>query len=132
MALIRIGIRGVKRDGDLVRSTGVMTVDRSTAKYSCRFSEDTSADLPWVEVSESRDRLKSEECFGRSVVPGRIDTVRTDAEAIGHPKHRSAVPPIGRRGLPEEVAAMVRMLCGPNARYITGQAIHINGGRFMP
>ena len=51
-----------------MRSTGVMTVDRSTTKYSCRFSEDTSADLPWVEVSESRDRLKSEECFGRSRV----------------------------------------------------------------
>lgn len=66
------------------------------------------------------------------VVPGRIDTVRSEAEAIAHPVHRSAVPPIGRRGLPEEVAAMVRMLCGPDARYITGQAIHVNGGGFMP
>lgn len=51
-----------------MRSTDVMTVDRSITKYSYRFSEDTSADLPWVEVSESRDRLKSEECFGRSRV----------------------------------------------------------------
>ena len=31
-----------------------------------------------------------------------------------------------------EVAAMVRMLCGPDARYITGQAIHVNGGGYMP
>ena len=51
-----------------MRSTGVMTVGRSATIYSCRSSEDTSADLPWVEVSESRDRLKSEECFGRSRV----------------------------------------------------------------
>jgi len=27
---------------------------------------------------------------------------------------------------------VVRMLCGPDARYITGQTIHVNGGGFMP
>jgi len=32
----------------------------------------------------------------------------------------------------EEIAAVVRMLCGPDARYITGQAIHVNGGGYMP
>jgi len=26
----------------------------------------------------------------------------------------------------------VRMLCGPDARYITGQAIHVNGGGYLP
>ena len=66
------------------------------------------------------------------VVPGRIDTVRTaSADAAPH-VHRPAVPPIGRLGQPEEVAAVVRMLCGPDARYITGQAIHVNGGGYMP
>jgi 3-oxoacyl-[acyl-carrier protein] reductase len=66
------------------------------------------------------------------VVPGRIDTVRADPGVPGQGVHRPAVPPIGRLGLPEEVAAMVRMLCGPDARYITGQAIHVNGGGYMP
>jgi 3-oxoacyl-[acyl-carrier protein] reductase len=61
------------------------------------------------------------------VVPGRIDTARDAASA-----HRPALPPIGRLGRPEEVAAMVRMLCGPGARYVTGQAIHVNGGGWMP
>ena len=37
----------------------------------------------------------------------------------------------GRRGAPDEVAAMVRFLCGPGARYITGQTIHVNGGAFL-
>ena len=37
----------------------------------------------------------------------------------------------GARGKPEDVAAMVRFLCGPAARYITGQAIHANGGAYL-
>lgn len=66
------------------------------------------------------------------VVPGRIETVRDDpgtSENSGHPR---GVPPLGRPGQPGEVAAMVRMLCGPDARYITGQSIHVNGGGYLP
>ena len=66
------------------------------------------------------------------VVPGTIETVRGLPGAPERPAHRSAPPPIGRRGEPEEVAAVVRMLCGPDARYITGQSIHVNGGGYMP
>ena len=62
------------------------------------------------------------------VAPGMIDTTRTGPE----PAHYSGrTPPVGRRGTPEEIAALVRFLCGPDARYITGQTIHANGGLFM-
>lgn len=66
------------------------------------------------------------------VVPGQIATQRGLPGAPPVPEHRLAGPPIGRRGAPEEIAAMVRMLCGPDARYITGQSIHVNGGGLMP
>ncbi len=66
------------------------------------------------------------------VVPGTVDTVRGLPGAPVRPDHRASLPPAGRRGTPEEIAAMVRMLCGPDARYITGQSIHINGGGLMP
>jgi len=66
------------------------------------------------------------------VVPGTIDSQRGLPGVPERPAHRAAPPPLGRRGEPEEVAAMVRMLCGPDARYITGQAIHVNGGGYMP
>lgn len=66
------------------------------------------------------------------VVPGTIESQRGLPGAPERPAHRRAPPPIGRRGEPEEIAAMVRMLCGPDARYITGQAIHVNGGGYLP
>lgn len=62
------------------------------------------------------------------VSPGLIETQRSGEE----PKHHaSRTNVLGRRGTPEEVAASVRMLCGPDARYITGQTIHVNGGALM-
>jgi 3-oxoacyl-[acyl-carrier protein] reductase len=66
------------------------------------------------------------------VVPGAIESQRGLPGVPERPADRRAPPPIGRRGAPEEIAAMVRMLCGPDARYITGQAIHVNGGGYMP
>jgi 3-oxoacyl-[acyl-carrier protein] reductase len=66
------------------------------------------------------------------VVPGTIDTQRGLPGAPERPDYRRSVPPLGRRGEPEEIASMARMLCGPDARYITGQSIHINGGGLMP
>ena len=66
------------------------------------------------------------------VVPGTIESQRGLPGVPERPEGRRAPPPIGRRGEPEEIAAVVRLLCGPDARYITGQAIHVNGGGYMP
>ena len=65
------------------------------------------------------------------VVPGTIDTVR--GFAAGGNAGRASLPGnlIGRSGRPEEIAEMVRFLCSPSARFITGQTMHVNGGAFM-
>jgi 3-oxoacyl-[acyl-carrier protein] reductase len=53
------------------------------------------------------------------------------------PAHRSArsdpahAIPLGRRGESNEIAAVVRFLCGPGGGFITGQTIHVNGGALM-
>ena len=65
------------------------------------------------------------------VVPGTIETLRGLPGAPERPAHRQALPPVGRRGEPDEVAAAVRFLCGPGSRYITGQSLHVNGGGYM-
>ncbi len=62
------------------------------------------------------------------VAPGLIDTARRGPEPAHHATHATLV---GRRGTPEEIAGVVRFLCGPEGRYITGQTLHVNGGVFM-
>jgi 3-oxoacyl-[acyl-carrier protein] reductase len=64
------------------------------------------------------------------VVPGLIGTPRPKdkPEPAHHLIHQTIT---GDRGKPEDVAALVRFLCGPAARYINGQAIHANGGAYL-
>ncbi|MFT4064055.1 SDR family NAD(P)-dependent oxidoreductase [Paraburkholderia sp.] len=66
------------------------------------------------------------------VVPGLIDTVRGRSAGTGAPAHHAGrTTLLGRRGHADEVASLVQFLCGPKARYVTGQAIHANGGAFL-
>jgi 3-oxoacyl-[acyl-carrier protein] reductase len=63
------------------------------------------------------------------VVPGLIETVR-NATSGAHTAHAGDTL-VGRRGHPEEIAAAIRFLAGPDARYITGQDWHVNGGAYL-
>jgi 3-oxoacyl-[acyl-carrier protein] reductase len=64
------------------------------------------------------------------VVPGLIATARDPAKQL--PAHHSVSRTLaGRLGSPEEIAAAVCFLAGPQARYITGQTLHVNGGVYL-
>jgi 3-oxoacyl-[acyl-carrier protein] reductase len=65
-----------------------------------------------------------------TVAPGFIATPRPPGQPE-HQHHSRIQTLVGRRGLPEDVAATVRFLCGPGAAYITGQNIQVNGGSFV-
>jgi 3-oxoacyl-[acyl-carrier protein] reductase len=65
-----------------------------------------------------------------TVTPGVMTTPRAAGQP--EPAHHSLVHAlVGRRGVPEDIAAAVRFLCGPGASFITGQNIQVNGGTFL-
>jgi 3-oxoacyl-[acyl-carrier protein] reductase len=63
------------------------------------------------------------------VVPGKIGGERSASAGRGL---QQAHMPVGREGVPDDVAQMIKTLCLPSSSYITGQTIHISGGLFMP
>jgi 3-oxoacyl-[acyl-carrier protein] reductase len=64
------------------------------------------------------------------VVPGLIGTVRDPNAQLPH-HHNVSKTLVGRLGEPHEIADAVHYLAGPNARYITGQTLHLNGGMYL-
>lgn len=62
------------------------------------------------------------------VSPGSIDTSRAHPEWYqGRVPNASRIP-LGRQGAPEEIAALCLFLVSDDSGFITGQAIHANGG----
>lgn len=74
-------------------------------------------------AAELADRGITVNCIS----PGYIDTKRDHVP----PHFRDRQVPLGRPGQPQEIAAAARFICGPNARYITGQVLPVNGGWHM-
>ena len=67
-----------------------------------------------------------------AVAPGFIDTDMT--RALGEAQRAELLKqiPAGRLGEAAEVAAAVLFLASPQAAYITGETLHVNGGMYMP
>jgi 3-oxoacyl-[acyl-carrier protein] reductase len=66
------------------------------------------------------------------VAPGMISTARNASTATGTPQHHAKHQPLlERRGTAEEVAAMVTWLASEQARFVTGQVMHVNGGTYL-
>ncbi|AQV94943.1 3-oxoacyl-ACP reductase FabG [Cupriavidus necator] len=65
------------------------------------------------------------------VAPGFIDTDMT--KALSEEQHAALKTqiPLGRLGQPEDIANAVAFLAGPQAAYITGTTLHVNGGMYM-
>lgn len=65
------------------------------------------------------------------IAPGFIDTDMT--RELGEQQVAALMQqiPMGRFGLPEDIAAAVAFLASPQAGYITGTTLHVNGGMYM-
>jgi 3-oxoacyl-[acyl-carrier protein] reductase len=65
------------------------------------------------------------------VAPGFIETDMTASLAEDQQKALLAQIPLGHLGKPADVAHAVLYLVSPQAGYVTGQEIHVNGGMYM-
>jgi 3-oxoacyl-[acyl-carrier protein] reductase len=65
------------------------------------------------------------------IAPGFIDTDMTKALTEQQIAGLLGQIPLGRFGLPEDIAAAVAFLASPQASYITGTTLHVNGGMYM-
>jgi 3-oxoacyl-[acyl-carrier protein] reductase len=66
-----------------------------------------------------------------AIAPGAIDTTRGASAGPTPPNRVNRPIPLKRFGTVDEIAAMVRLLVGPEGTFITGQTIHVNGGEFL-
>ncbi len=66
-----------------------------------------------------------------AVAPGFIDTDMTRALSEDQRQGLLTQIPLGRLGQAQEIAYAVAFLASPQAAYITGSTIHVNGGMYM-
>ena len=66
-----------------------------------------------------------------AVAPGFITTAMTDKLTDEQKSGLLTQVPAGRMGSPEEIAAAVLYLASPEAAYVTGATLHVNGGMAM-
>ena len=64
-----------------------------------------------------------------AVAPGIVDTPFLDG--VPGIRDRGTQLPLGRIGRPQEVASVVSFLLSPDAAYLTGEIVDVNGGLYM-
>jgi len=117
-----------ERHGRIINITSVvgLTGNPGQANYAA-----SKAGLLGFTKSLARE-IASRGITVNAVAPGFIDTDMTQALSEEQRAALAAQIPVGRLGSAQDVAAAVLFLASPQAAYITGETLHVNGGMFMP
>ncbi|MGB0498301.1 MAG: 3-oxoacyl-[acyl-carrier-protein] reductase [Rubricella sp.] len=129
MRLMRASIRGMMkaRWGRIVNITSVVGVTGNPGQANYSASKAGMIGLTKSVAQEVASRGITANC----VAPGFIGTAMTDKLNDKQREGILGAIPAGRMGTPEEIAAAVLFLAAPEAAYVTGQTIHVNGGMAM-
>lgn len=127
--LARAALRGMTRArfGRIIGITSIVGVTGNPGQVNYAASKAAMIGMSKSLAAEVATRNVTVNC----VAPGFIETAMTDA--LNEKQKEAILPhiPAGYMGSPDDIAASVVYLASNEARYMTGQTLHINGGMAM-
>jgi 3-oxoacyl-[acyl-carrier protein] reductase len=127
--LARASLRGMmkRRWGRIIAITSVVGQTGNPGQANYAASKAGMTGLSKALAQEVASRGITVNC----VAPGFIKTPMTEVLTEQQQEKLLAAIPVGRLGLPEDVAACAVFLASDEAGYVTGQTLHVNGGMAM-
>ena len=127
--LCKAAMRGMmkQRFGRIIGITSVVGVTGNAGQTNYAASKAGMIGFTKALAQEVASRGVTANC----VAPGFIESPMTDALTDDQKSGILTQVPVGRMGTPEEIAAAVLYLASPEASYVTGTTLHVNGGMAM-
>ena len=127
--LCRSAARGMmkKRWGRIVNITSVVGVTGNAGQANYAAAKAGMIGMTKAVAAELASRGVTANC----VAPGFIETAMTGKLNEEQRQAAAKAIPVGRFGVPDDVAAAVVYLASAEAAYVTGHTLHVNGGMAM-
>ena len=127
--LMRAALRGMirRRHGRVIGVTSVVAITGNAGQANYAAAKAAMIGMSKSVAAEIGGRGITVNC----IAPGAIATAMTEKLTAEQRARLLGAIPAGRFGAPDDVAAAVIFLASPEASYITGQTLHVNGGMAM-